>query len=203
MGGAEDVKHVEDKGLAGRSKAMGKAAMGCAGKQCAGFRDFLLRGNVVDMAIGIVVGGAFTALVNALVTDLITPFISAIWGGTNFNELTFSINGSKFFYGHFINQLITFVIICAVLYFAVVMPMNHLIKSMFPEKPKKPERPDGCPFCGHSPLPYTAIKCSACCSELPPLPSETLVDLQQKEAEMNADKNADEEIKKPAEKVKV
>lgn len=92
------------------------------------FRTFLLRGNVVDLAVAVVVGAAFGAVVTALVKDLITPLIAAIGGKHDFSSLTFQLNGSKFMYGDFLNQLITFIIIAAVIFFFVVQPMNHLIK---------------------------------------------------------------------------
>lgn len=90
------------------------------------FRDFLMRGNVVDLAVAVVIGAAFGALVNSLVTDLITPVIAAIIGKPDFSDLTFTINGSVFRYGNFINALITFVSIAAAIFFFVVKPMNEL-----------------------------------------------------------------------------
>jgi large conductance mechanosensitive channel len=84
------------------------------------FREFLLRGNLVDMAVGIVIGVAFGAVVTAFVSDLITPLIAAIGGQPDFSTLTFKINGSKFFYGSFFNSLISFVVIAAVVFFFVV-----------------------------------------------------------------------------------
>src|SRR4051812_40855184 len=89
-----------------------------------GFRDFVLRGNVVDLAVAVVIGAAFGALVTALVKDLFTPLIAAIIGKPDFSALTFTINGSKFLYGEFINALIAFLSIAAVVYFFVVQPMN-------------------------------------------------------------------------------
>ncbi len=92
------------------------------------FKTFLLRGNVLDLAIAVVIGSAFTAVVTALVKDFITPLIAAIGGKHNFSALTFALNGSKFMYGDFINQLISFLIIAFVVFFFVVQPMNQLIK---------------------------------------------------------------------------
>ena len=89
-----------------------------------GFKDFVMRGNLVDMAVGIVIGVAFAAVVTALVTDLITPLLAAIGGQPNFSALKFRINGSTFLYGAFINALISFLLIAAAVYFFIVMPLN-------------------------------------------------------------------------------
>ena len=91
-----------------------------------GFRDFIMRGNVVDLAIAVVVGAAFGAVVTALVADLITPLIAAIGGQQDFSKLTFTIHNSTFLYGAFINAVLAFLFIAAAIYFAVVMPLNKL-----------------------------------------------------------------------------
>ena len=91
-----------------------------------GFKDFIMRGNVVDLAVAVVIGAAFGAVVTALVTDIITPIIAAIGGKPNFADLTFTINKSKFLYGAFINAVVSFVIIAAAIYFLVVLPLNKL-----------------------------------------------------------------------------
>lgn len=91
-----------------------------------GFKEFIMRGNVVDLAVAVVIGTAFGAVVTALVADIITPIIAAIGGQPDFSQLTFTINGSKFFYGAFINAVITFLIIAAAIYFLVVLPLNKL-----------------------------------------------------------------------------
>lgn len=91
-----------------------------------GFKEFILRGNVVDLAIAVVVGTAFTAVVNALVRDILTPLIAAIAGKPNFANLTFTIHHSTFHYGDLVNYVITFLSVAAVLYFAVVLPLNKL-----------------------------------------------------------------------------
>ena len=90
------------------------------------FKKFLLRGNVVDLAVAVVIGAAFGAVVTALVEDLITPLIAAIVGKPDFSDLSFTINGSKFAYGHFINAVISFVIIAAAIFFLVVKPINAI-----------------------------------------------------------------------------
>ena len=104
-----------------------------------GFRDFILRGNVVDLAVGVMIGAAFTAVVNSLVKDMMTPFIAAIIKQPDFSTLSFTINGSKFLYGDFLNALLTFVIVAITIYFFVVLPVNKLLTRFrgSPEAPKK------------------------------------------------------------------
>jgi large conductance mechanosensitive channel len=104
-----------------------------------GFRDFILRGNVVDLAVGVMVGAAFGTVVTALVKDLMTPLIAALIKQPNFSALTFTINGSQFLYGDFINALIAFLIVATTIYFFVVMPVNKLMTRFkgSPEAPKK------------------------------------------------------------------
>jgi large conductance mechanosensitive channel len=132
-----------------------------------GFRDFILRGNLVDLAVAVVIGTAFTALVGALVKDLITPLIAAIGGKPSFDNLSFTINGSHFLYGSFINALITFLIIAAVVYFFVVKPVSALLERLMPKKEVGPTRE--CPEC-LSDIPAAARRCSFCTSEVGPAP---------------------------------
>jgi large conductance mechanosensitive channel len=91
-----------------------------------GFKEFIMRGNVVDFAIAVVSGTAFTALVKAFVADILTPIVAAIFGKPNFGDLTFSINNSRFLYGDLINEAITFVSVAAAIYFFVVVPLNKI-----------------------------------------------------------------------------
>ena len=91
-----------------------------------GFKEFLMRGNVVDLAVAVVIGAAFTALVNSLVKDIITPLIAAIAGKHDFSDLTFTIHNSTFRYGDFLNAVIAFLLIAAAVYFIIVMPMNKM-----------------------------------------------------------------------------
>jgi large conductance mechanosensitive channel len=91
-----------------------------------GFKEFIMRGNVVDLAVAVIIGAAFGAVVTALVTDILTPLLAAIGGKPNFANLTFTVNGSKFFYGRFINAVISFLFIAAAIYFFVVAPLNAL-----------------------------------------------------------------------------
>lgn len=93
------------------------------------FKDFLMRGNVIDLAVAVVIGAAFGALVTSLVTDLLTPIIAAIVGKPDFSDLTFTINGSVFRYGNFINALIAFVSIAAAVFFFVVKPINAINRA--------------------------------------------------------------------------
>jgi large conductance mechanosensitive channel len=131
------------------------------------FKQFLLRGNVVDLAVGIVIGAAFAAVVQAAVTDLLTPLVAAIFGQPDFNALTFTVNGSRFRYGHFLNVLIAFVTIAIVVFFFVVKPINRLM-----ELSKRRESPDPstrkCPECV-SEIPIDARRCAFCTSEVAPV----------------------------------
>lgn len=128
------------------------------------FRAFILRGNVVDLAIAVVIGAAFGGVVSALVADLITPLIAAIGGQPNFGGLYFTINHSKFLYGAFINSVISFLIIAAVVFFFVVKPVNVLM-ARFKPTPEEPAPVRDCPFCLSS-VPIKATRCAFCTSEL-------------------------------------
>jgi len=129
-----------------------------------GFKTFLLRGNLVDIAVGIVIGVAFGTVIAAFVKDLITPFIAALFGKPDFSGLYFTVNHSKFLYGDFINALVAFVIIAAVLYFFVVVPYARF-KSRF-ERAPEPEPPTKeCPRC-KSKIPADATRCAFCTTDL-------------------------------------
>jgi large conductance mechanosensitive channel len=116
-----------------------------------GFRAFLLRGNVVDLAVGVVIGVAFGAVVTAFVKDLVTPLVAALFGKPDFAGLTFTINNSKFLYGEFINTVVAFLVVAAVIYFFVVVPFTALIERSHKEPPADP----------------TTTKCTECLSEIP------------------------------------
>ncbi|HEY7094594.1 MAG TPA: large conductance mechanosensitive channel protein MscL [Ktedonobacterales bacterium] len=132
------------------------------------FRAFILRGNVIDLAIAVVIGAAFGAVVASFVADLITPLIAAIFGKPDFGGLTFTINGSVFHYGAFFNALITFLTVAAVIFFLVVKPMNALMARM--GRGAEAETPcRECPYCMSS-IPVTATKCAYCTSEVEPVP---------------------------------
>lgn len=115
------------------------------------FKQFLLRGNVVDLAVGVVVGAAFGTIVTALVADILTPLIAAIAKVPDFSGLAFTINGSKFAVGHFLNALVSFLLVASAVFFFVVRPMNHLIMRTRKDAPADP----------------TTKKCSECLSEIP------------------------------------
>ena len=116
-----------------------------------GFKAFLLRGNVVDLAVGVVIGIAFGVVITAFVKDLVTPLIAAMGGKPDFANLYFTINNSKFLYGDFLNALLAFALIAAVIYFFVVMPINALVARSRKEPPADP----------------TTKKCTECLSEIP------------------------------------
>jgi large conductance mechanosensitive channel len=129
-----------------------------------GFKKFILRGNVVDLAVGVVIGGAFGTIVSALVKDLITPLIGAIAQVPNFSNLFFTIHGSQFMYGDFINALVSFLIIAFVVYFFVVLPINTLTSKVFREHTEVTTKK--CPEC-LSDIPKDAKRCAHCTTILP------------------------------------
>ncbi len=115
------------------------------------FKQFLLRGNVVDLAVGVVIGAAFGTVVTALVSDILTPFIAAVGQVPDFSNLSFSIRGSELMYGRFLNALISFLLVAAAIFFFVVKPMNLLVSRSHREPPADP----------------TTKKCRECLSEIP------------------------------------
>jgi large conductance mechanosensitive channel len=131
------------------------------------FRQFLLRGNVVDLAVAVVIGVAFGAVVTAFVADLITPLIAAIFGKPSFSDLTLTINGSRFLYGEFLNAVLSFVLVAAAIFFVVVKPMNALAARR--ARAEDPTTRD-CPEC-LSEIPLAARRCAYCTVELQPAAS--------------------------------
>jgi len=131
------------------------------------FKKFILRGNVVDLAVAVVIGAAFGAVVTGLVKDLITPLIAAIGGQPDFSRLSFTINNSKFLYGEFLNAIISFLILASVIFFFVVNPLNKLMAKAKPsdeiEKPSERE----CPEC-LSGIPAAAKRCKYCTASSKP-----------------------------------
>jgi large conductance mechanosensitive channel len=129
------------------------------------FKKFIMKGNVVDLAVGVVIGVAFGAVVNSLVSDLVTPLIGAIGGQPDFSSLSFTINNSVFSYGLFINAVISFLIISAVIFFFVVKPLNKLqeraARSKTPEDPTEKK----CPECLGD-IPKDAKRCMYCTSKV-------------------------------------
>ena len=128
------------------------------------FRDFVLRGNVVDLAIAVVIGAAFGAVVTAFVASFITPLIAAIGGKPDFSSLAFTINGSRFTYGAFFNALLSFLIIAAVIFFFVVKPLNAVMARYKPEPPLDRVTRE-CPEC-LSDIPEEARRCAFCTAEV-------------------------------------
>ena len=129
-----------------------------------GFRKFILRGNVVDLAIAVVIGAAFGTVVQALVKDLITPLIGAFGGVPDFSQLSFTVNNSRFLIGDFINALLSFVVIAAVVYYFVVLPVNRLVARFSPETPPATQTRE-CPEC-LSKIPVKARRCAFCTAVL-------------------------------------
>jgi large conductance mechanosensitive channel len=133
------------------------------------FRTFLLRGNVVDLAVGIVIGAAFGTIVNSVVAGLITPIFAAIGGKPNFAALSFTINGSHFHYGLVINALISFLVVATAVFFLVVRPVNALM-SRFRTEPDVAEPTRHCPEC-RSEIPQRARRCAFCTATVQPVAS--------------------------------
>jgi len=130
-----------------------------------GFRQFLLRGNVIDLAVAVVIGGAFGTVVAAMVKDLLTPLIAAVVAQPDFSAITFTINGSQFLIGDFINALLAFVLISAAVYFFVVVPVNAIAaRRARGEAPPDPTTKK-CPEC-LSEVPIAARRCAFCTSTL-------------------------------------
>ena len=123
-----------------------------------GFRDFIMRGNVVDLAVAVVIGAAFGAVVKAFVDNIITPIIAALFGQPDFSGLHLTINGSLFRYGLFVNALVSFLLVAAAIYYVVVLPMNKMA-----ERRKRGQDPETkqCPEC-LSEIPHAARRCAFC-----------------------------------------
>jgi large conductance mechanosensitive channel len=130
-----------------------------------GFKQFLLRGNVLDLAVAVVIGTAFTAVVTALVKDLLTPLIGAIGGTPDFSALAVEVNGSKLLIGDFINALISFVMIAAAVYFFIVLPVNALVARMRRGEAAPDPTTKKCPEC-LSEVAIAARRCAFCTSAL-------------------------------------
>lgn len=130
------------------------------------FKKFLLRGNVVDLAVGVVMGAAFGSVVTSMVKDLLTPLIAAVVGKPSFANWSFTVHGSQFLYGDFINSVFSFVLIGAAVYFAVVVPINLLVSRARTAPPADPTTKK-CPDC-LSEIPLAARRCAHCTSVLTP-----------------------------------
>lgn len=130
------------------------------------FRQFILRGNVIDLAVAVVIGAAFNSVVQALVKDFITPLIAAIYKQQQFSSSSFHFHGSTFLYGDFINTFISFLIIAAVVFFLVVQPINKLIALSKRNKTSEDPSTKKCPEC-YSEIPIKATRCAFCTTKLP------------------------------------
>jgi large conductance mechanosensitive channel len=133
------------------------------GKELGGFRKFILRGNVVDLAVGIVIGAAFSSVVQALVKDIITPLIGALGGNPDFSSWVLTVGNARLLVGDFLNALISFLLLALVVYFFVVLPVNKLMERYKPEP--KPAPTKDCPECTHS-IPEAARRCPECTAQL-------------------------------------
>jgi large conductance mechanosensitive channel len=133
-----------------------------------GFKTFLLRGNVVDLAVAVVIGAAFGTVVAALVKDLLTPLIAAIVGQPDFSAIAFTVNGSQFLIGDFINAVLAFVLVAAAIYFFVVMPMNMIEERRRRGGPTPDPTTKKCSEC-LSEVPVAAVRCAFCTQPLTPL----------------------------------
>jgi large conductance mechanosensitive channel len=131
-----------------------------------GFKEFILRGNVLDLAVAVVIGAAFTAVVTALVKDLLTPLIAAIAGAPDFSGIAFTVNGSKLLIGDFLNAIIAFLMLATVVYFFVVLPMNTLMARLKRGEVAPDPTSKKCPEC-LSDIPIGARRCAFCTSVIP------------------------------------
>ena len=130
-----------------------------------GFKQFILRGNVVDMAVGVVIGAAFATVVSALTKDLLTPLIAAVAGKPDFSAITFTIHNSKFMLGDFINAVIAFLLVAATVYYFVVTPVNLLVARMHRSTAPADPTTKKCPEC-LSEIPIDARRCAHCTQQL-------------------------------------
>ena len=135
-----------------------------------GFRDFILRGNVVDLAVAVIIGGAFGAIVTSLVKDVLTQFIAAVVGTPDFKNVVFKVNGTPIYIGNFLNAAISFLIIASVVYFAMVLPINALLNRFKKPIPAAPPVTKPCPEC-LSEIPIVARRCAHCGQPVPLTPA--------------------------------
>jgi large conductance mechanosensitive channel len=131
-----------------------------------GFKEFILRGNVIDLAVAVVIGAAFGAVVTALTKDLLTPLIAALVGQPDFSTIKFTVNGSEFLIGDFVNALIAFLLVAAAIYFFVVAPMNAIIARRRRGEPSPDPTTKKCPEC-LSEVPVAARRCAFCTQPVP------------------------------------
>jgi large conductance mechanosensitive channel len=134
-----------------------------------GFRDFILRGNVVDLAVAVIIGAAFNAIVNSMVKDVLTQLIAAIAGKPDFSGVVLKIRGTPINIGNFINAAISFLIVASVVYFGIVLPLNALMARMKKPAPPPPPSTKPCPEC-LSEIPLAARRCAHCAQPVALLP---------------------------------
>lgn len=132
------------------------------------FKKFILRGNVVDLAVAVVIGAAFGAVVTAVVKDFITPLVSGLYNNTDFSTAYFTFRGNKFMYGDFVNALISFLAVAAVVFFLVVQPLNKLVAYSKRDDPAPEPSDRPCPEC-LSAIPKAAGRCRFCTAKITPL----------------------------------
>jgi large conductance mechanosensitive channel len=132
-----------------------------------GFKKFILRGNVLDLAVAVVIGAAFTAVVTAFVKGFVTPLIGVFGGVPDFSSVYFEVNRSRFLIGEFINALLSFLVVAIVIYFLVILPVNKINERVSPPPPSKTR---DCPEC-LSKIPAAAKRCAFCTAEVQPVPA--------------------------------
>ncbi len=130
-----------------------------------GFRDFLLRGNVIDLAVAVLIGATFNAVVTSFTENLLTPLLAAFIAQPDFSKITFTVNGSVFGIGAFLNALVSFLITAAVIYFLIIAPMNRIMDRVRPAAPVTTRK---CPEC-LSEIPLSARRCAFCTVEVAPV----------------------------------
>jgi large conductance mechanosensitive channel len=130
-----------------------------------GFKEFVLRGNVVDLAVGVVIGAAFGAVVTEFTKDLLTPLIAALVGKPDFSAIQFEVNGSKFLIGNFLNAIIAFLLVATAVYYFVVIPVNALMARAKKDPPPPDPTTKKCPEC-LSEIPLAAKRCAFCTSQV-------------------------------------
>jgi large conductance mechanosensitive channel len=131
-----------------------------------GFRDFILRGNVVDLAVAVILGAAFNAIVTSFVSDVLNPLIAATIGKPDFSSVILDIHGGHIKIGNFLNAAVSFLIVASVVYFAIVLPLNHLMARLKKPAPEAPSSMKTCPEC-LSEIPQAAKRCAHCAELVP------------------------------------
>ena len=131
-----------------------------------GFRDFILRGNVVDLAVAVIIGAAFNAIVTSLVNDVLKQLIAAVVGKPDFSYVVLNLNGTPIRFGNFLTATLQFLIVAAVVYFGVVLPLNSLLARLKKPAPEAPSSMKTCPEC-LSEIPLAAKRCSQCTQPVP------------------------------------